>query len=297
MDLHRNGRYCLDYYLYGGIHHEHLEEKVIYRTHCALRLGDNLCHLHFMRKLALRYPAEHFVHFAHRCYLPQLVDLVSDLENLKLRDLESVNDGTGDFWSMRPHPELHSRDAWKNTGRYWETHPQKNDWVNFSLRHFANFTWAMGLPTLIEKPGDLLFDYPALRNNEARTSRFDMLIVNSSPLSNQVPAFKPSEMETLVGELSQRHSCITTAPTRFNVPCTAAQNLTVTQIGDLSRFCRYIVMVSTGPSWVTFNVFNQESVEYRLIILDQERINLSQNTDHARTVEGSRQALMKRGLL
>lgn len=270
---------------------------MIYRTHCALRLGDNLCHLHFMRKLALRYPAEHFVHFAHRCYLPQLVDLVSDFENLKLRDLESVSDGTGDFWSMRPHAELNSRDAWKNAGRYWESHPMKNDWVEFSLQHFARLSWEMGLLNPIECTSDLLFDYPALRSNEFRASRFDMLIVNSSPLSNQIPSFNLAEMENLVGELTQRHNCIVTAPTRFNVPCTQTQNMSVTQIGDLSRFCRYIVMVSTGPSWTTLNVFNQESVEYRLIILDRERINLSANTDHASTVEAARQALMKRGLL
>ncbi len=270
---------------------------MIYRTHCALRLGDNLCHLHFMRKLAQRYPADHFVHFAHRQYLTQIVDMVSDLENLKLRDLESVSDGSGDYWTMKPDSSLGSIDAWKNAHGFWEHHGDKNDWVRFSLHHFEVMAVQMGLKTPLVTPNDLLFDYPALRANPARQTPFDILVVNSVPMSGQLPGFSHGEMESLVINLAARHHVVTTSHVTENIPCTASTGLTVTQIGNLSRFCKYIVMVSTGPSWPTFSVFNKDTVEYRLILLGTERINLTPNTEHVASVAEARNALVKRGLL
>jgi hypothetical protein len=39
-------------------------------------------------------------------------------------------------------------------------------------------------------------------------------------------------------------------------------------------------MVSTGPSWPTFNIYNQATVELRIIMLDNEKINIAPNTVH-----------------
>jgi hypothetical protein len=263
-----------------------------FRTHCAVRLGDNLAHLHFLRALAKAYPDQKFVHYAHRQYLPQLIEVVSDTTNVHLCDLETVEDGTGDYWSMRPHQLLRSVDAWKNAGGRWEKDEHRNDYANFMFRHFCGLAKRMGLSFV--PPPDFLFDYPALQGY--KYPAFDCLIVNSPPQSGQMPDFNPAHLENLIGELSTKMSCVATARNRF-CPSTQDKMMSVTQIGALSRFCKYIVMVSTGPSWPTFNVWNKETIQLRVILIGEEEVNLAPNTVHAHSAMDARAVLRVRGIL
>ena len=73
--------------------------------------------------------------------------------------------------------------------------------------------------------------------------------------------------------------------------------MTVTDIGALSRHCNAIIMVATGPSWPTFNIFNQSTVELRIILLDNEKINMTPNTVHVQNEAGVLAVLTKTGLV
>jgi hypothetical protein len=264
-----------------------------HRTHCALRLGDNICHLHFLRAAAREYPDRNFIHYCHLVYLPQLAEVVSDIPNLHLKDLETVSDGDGDHWTMKPHMLLRSVDAWKNAGGRWERDPHRNDYSNFMFRHFCDLSQRMGLTFV--PPHNLLFDYPALAYHNF--PKFDCLIVNSPPMSGQMPGYHAARMENLIGELSAKMACVTTARTRF-CPCTQDKQMTVTQIGALSRFCKVIVMVSTGPSWSTFNVWSEKTCQFRLILIGEERVNISSAPcEHASNAEEARAVLRVRGIL
>lgn len=268
---------------------------MIHRTHLSVRLGDNLQHLHFLRALAKTHPDRRFIHYAHLQYIPQLAELVCDLPNLQVCDLESVAEPGQPYWSMAPRPLLGSIDAWKNAGGFWDRHPHKIDYAAFYVHFFHHLARLMGLPSSpILFPHELVFDYPALA--AANAQPFACLVVNSPPQSGQMPAFHPAQMELLVGELAAKMSVVTTARTQ-HCSCTADRGLTVTQIGILSRSCRYIVMVSTGPSWPTFNVFNRDTVEFRLILIGQERVNLAPNTEHVASVAEARRVLQLRGIL
>jgi hypothetical protein len=269
---------------------------MIHRTHNSLRLGDNLVTLHFLRRLAQVNPAHHFVHYAHLQYIHQLSEVVCDLPNLQVCSLEAVNDGVADYWAMRPGFK-DSLDTWKNADRCWPLSIRDvgYDYAEFFIRFFRDLAKRMGLESPIVEPRDLLFDYPTLL--AAEFPPFDTLVVNSQPMSGQMPGFSHAALENLVGELASRGSVITTAPTRFNVPCTARRCMTVSQIGALSRFCKTIVAVSTGPSWPTFNVFNQESCAFRLVLIGEERITYATNTEHASNAEEARRVLQVRGIL
>lgn len=264
-------------------------------THCALRLGDNLAHLHFLRKLAMLYREHDFIHFAHLAYIRELAEVHCGLPNLKVCDLESVDDHTGGMWEMKPWPKYQSIDAWKNAGRRWENSMFRNDYGRFMIAFFRGLANKMGLISPLLTETDLIFDYPALA--QWTFPAFDMLIVNSPPLSNQMPGYNPRAMEDLVGELGSRCACITTHPTRHNVPCTQAKHMSVTQIGALSRFCKHIVMVSTGPSWPTMNVWTEDTCEFRLILNGDERITYLRNTEHVGSADEARAVLQVRGLL
>lgn len=265
-----------------------------HRTHCALRLGDNLLALHLLRGFVIVHPERRFVHYAHLQYVSQLIEVVCDLPNLQVCDLESVSN-PAPHWEMEPRQLLGSVDLWKNAGGFWERHPLRMDYAQFALALGVKVGAELGLTSPWRVPADLLFDYPALQAGKAKP--FDVLVVNSAPQSGQV-GFNPAEMAGLVKELAQRYVVVTTAPTGIpGVGCTMHHGMTVTGVGILSRFCRVIVMVSTGPSWPTFNVFNRQSVEHRVILLENERVELAPNSVHVSNAAEARTVLQLRGVL
>ena len=266
-------------------------------THCALRLGDNLAALHFLRSLAVANPSHRFTHYAHLTYIAQLSEVVCDLRNLHVCSLESVSNSPEDvaeFWSMKPC--FASLDLWKNTNRQWENHPLRLDYAQFYLAFCYQKSRAMGLAPEIWRVDQIPFNYPALA--AWKYEPFDFLVVNSHPQSGQLPAYNEGEMNRLVGALVARgYRVITTAHTPHPCGCTRDHGMTISQIGALSRFCKYIVAVSTGSSWTTFNAMNEDSVALRVVLIDKEEVKISPRTVNVNNVSAARHELTIAGLL
>ena len=246
----------------------------VFFTHCALRLGDNLAHLHFLRALAKARPADQFYHFAHQNQLGQLIEVVCDLPNLHLKDLETVADpAEQDHWKMRPLASLGSVDAWKNADAAWETHIERSNYAPFMLDHFARLAERMQAgASPFKKPADLLFDYPGLLRYNAEP--FDVLIVNSPPQSGQLKAFSFEHGAQLAIQLqAARKKVITTYPVK-GVPCTQFNLMSVTAVGSLSRFACVVCGVATGPMWPCLNVYNANRWEAKRILICDEDVNL-----------------------
>jgi len=251
-----------------------------HHTHCGLRLGDNLAHLHFLRKLARLYPTHEFIHRAHTGYLPQLIEVVCDLPNIQLL-------------AMLPGSSALSHDAWKNADDAWENHPRRNDYAAFMIEHFERLAGAMDLVSPIKEPRDLLFDYPALF--DYRCEPIDFLIVNSAPLSNQWPGYDAAALDALAAHLSTDGRKVVTTRPVAGLPCTMPH--TVTGIGGISVHAKHIIAVSTGPSWPTFNVWNADTCELRIILIEHEWIGLCDRSPHCSTVDQARHILIEHELL
>jgi hypothetical protein len=250
-------------------------------THISLRLGDNLAHLHFLRKLALAYPQHSFRHYAHQEYLAQLVDVVSDLPQIELKAFES--NPSPMRWAQVPNEP--SLNAWKNHNGFWETHPLKLQYGPFMVEHFRELAEKMDLTSPIHEPADLLFDYPDLKATGEEYD-YDFLVVGSQPMSGQAPGYRPWEMQDLASKLRFNHK---------EVCEITLAGWTVTKIGRISQKCKHIIMVSTGPSWPTFNVWNVPTP--RIIINEPERVDLTPNTSHGRNVAEVEAILREKGLL
>lgn len=259
-------------------------------THCSVRLGDNLTHLQFLRKLAKRYPKTQFIHSANRNYLPELQGIIEDLANVELKGFEYEG-----VWREIQPEETGSIEAWKNHEGFWENHPLKNDFCGFYVSFFDHLAKLMGLENPIKRPEHFLFDYPALIRKTPLDGPFDFLIINSPPMSGQLREY--SDMSLMIQRIAGRgHKIITTHPIKGS-PCTQEHNMTVTDIGALSRHCNAIIMVATGPAWPTFNIFNQSTIGLRIILLDNERIEMAPNTVHVQNEAGVLAVLNKAGLV
>ena len=235
------------------------KEKTI-KTWCAWHIGDNLIHLNFLRKVALANPSIEFIHAAAPAVLPQLTEIIEDAPNMKLVAM------TG--------PQGEGVNAWKNTGGFWDRHPKKMEWVNFHLRWFNALSEHLGVGNPILWPDDLLMDSPAILKPTVLSEAFDVLLINGRPGSGQFSQWAPNYFDPVINALrSNGKSVICTAPTAEpGVPCTAQHNITCAGIGNLSLHCKVIVAVATGPMWPTANIWNRDSVQKRIILLERENV-------------------------
>lgn len=250
--------------------------------------------LHFLRKLAIENFDALFIHCAHVAVLPNLIEVVSDLPNVQLLALEAFSDPRQPYWEMAPRELLKSVNTWKNFDGSWETHPDRNDYVRHSLGHWLKIATLLGLETPLKTAADLVFDYPALLHGKA--APFDVLVINGAPRSGQLICWTAEDMDRMVASLTKRSKVITTSFTP-HAQCTADTAMTVSQIGSLSRYCKYVIGVANGPMWPTWNIYNRESVEWRLVMVDHERIALAPNTEHVDNFHDARRMLELRGLL
>ncbi len=261
------------------------------RTFCQWALGDNLMFLNFLRRVARAHPDQKFIHHALNQHLFQLRDVIEDIPNIELAE----------HTHMTPPDAIC---AWIGTDRYWYEHANRNDFVVFYLDWFARLANKMHVENPSREVKDLLFDYPAILKPvpPAFTGNFDVLIINSAPGSGQFNEFNAYAMAALANEIAAKgHKVISTAPVppgaTASVLSTTTESLSVSQIGQISLHCPVILMVATGPSWPTFNVWNVKTVTNRIIFLTEQWVNLAPNTRHCRTIAEARPILQQIGLL
>lgn len=250
-------------------------------THTTDSIGDNLWSLQYLRKQAVLYPEHRFLHSVPRSLLAPLISFVADLHNLSIIDSE-----------CRPH---FSKNTWVNTENFIEHHPDRWNISAVLIDFFAGFSKKNGMESGLRSNSDLQFEIPEMIKTQF-IQNFDFLIINSRPVSGQFPDY--DSIDDLIGELHQKgHSIITTAPSRHPVICTENHRLSLSAIGCLSRNCKNILGVATGPIWPTFNVWNADSVQLRLLLVTPWRVWISPNTEHADTVDAARTILKHRDLL
>lgn len=284
-------------------------------TYNEFHLGDNLIHLHFLRRLALAHPEHVFIHAVHECHRAQLEAVVDDCENVMLIPLEQ---------RAQYAPPGAWRNTWKNADGWWERHPRRHDWVQFHLEWFAYLAQQMGYPCPLNEPKDLLFDWPGIQKashefiqfttamlaglpEKTFLDSFDFLIINSRPCSGQLLCYDSTEYLTpLIEELHARYRVVVTQPVlRYSgdvrnpaaIPCTLDHGLTLTDIGTLSLCAKHILAVATGPMWPTFNVWNSATVQTRVVLLEKETVALTPNVFHAAHRAQARDILVAKGLL
>src|SRR5882757_5662003 len=163
---------------------------MITRTHNAYHLGDNLVHLHFLRKVAIANPDRQFVHSAENRYHRQLRPVIADVLNIKLEDY---------YGHVTPPNSIN---AWRGENRFWYEHPDRNDFVKFHLEAwFPQLCDRMQVENPMRTAADMLFDYPAIQNpmkDGTDGISFDVLVINSPPFSGQFQGYNYDLLDGIV---------------------------------------------------------------------------------------------------
>jgi hypothetical protein len=258
---------------------------ITYEDH---HLGDNLVFLHLLRSLAKANQSRVFYHFTHSSHLPQLNEVIQDLDNVVLFSFES------DQWEENKRRAIN---VWKNVGGtgkndgFWERSPNRWNWSAFTLEHHHHIAGRMRLRSPMTVRENLLFDYPALNPHNIGGSYFyDFLFVNGEPCSGQFSPMKKhgsGYLDDFIKKIAKRFSVITTDPVA-GVECTRDRKESITDIGRLSLMCRNHIMIATGPMWATLNTTNHHhsAGRKRIVLLDNgEDLNMPGITQRASLAE------------
>ena len=251
-------------------------------THNALRLGDNLVQLNFLRRLCLQNPDIEITHYHNPelCKFEEIDALRSDM-SLRLR-IRPISEAPAD-----------SIDSWRNAGGYWERHPDKLNFAKFHLCWFEELASKMCVKNPIRKVDDLLFDYPALDSFIPMAPDCDVVVINSPGLSGQFTNFNPDDFRNLVSKLvSKGHRVISTVDTGL---CPAFDNKNVTWIGATAAKAKAVIGTSTGPSWPCLNVHNKDALH--LLCADAETVIFTKRGQMARSAFHAVHILEEEGLL
>jgi hypothetical protein len=230
---------------------------MLVRTYNEYHLGDQLHHLHYLRKVCQLNPDVEATHYCKEEYHPQLLPLLEGvpitLLNLTDKPQDAVN-------------------TWINADWYFHLSPFRHRWLEFHLDWFSNLSSRLQVLNPMQTPNSFLFDYPALEKNHSES--YDYLIINSEPKSNQVPNFNHQYFHLRIHYLQQQgYTVITTHPTDL-CPCTQHTNMTITDIGCLSKNVKHIEAIDTGPIWTTYNIWNANTVLSRTAYTITHQINL-----------------------
>ncbi len=242
--------------------------------HNTYHIGDAMIIAHLLRDLAKRHPDQDFWLFLHANIIPSITEVVQDLPNLILFSFES------DQWAQEKNRSV---DTWKNCDDFWDQSKNRWNWVESTLEHHDWTAKRMGFVSQFTRAEHLLFDYPALGpavDDSKSHNAAEFFICNSDPRSGQLGPMQgegSGYLDDLVWKLSQKHSIITTKPAK-GAACTQSMGHSISMIGRFSVSCKHHIMVSTGPSWPTFNTHNHHlwnPSRKRIVLLDNgEHLNL-----------------------
>lgn len=233
------------------------------KTFMQWHLGDNLIHLHFLRKLSEKYPELEFQHALNPAYMGQCAEVIEDNSKIILTPL-------------RPGQNPEGLDGWKGAGGFFFSHEKKYQFGTLYLDLFAKLSKDMGLSTPFKTTSDLLFDYPAIVSNQT-TGNYDVVLINSTPLSDQFKTYNENDFTALAHLLRDKGLSVITSKKIDTFDCTLDTQCSVTDIANISLRAKYFIAVCTGAMWPCINVFNQATHQFKIILNDHETVDIGKN--------------------
>jgi hypothetical protein len=148
--------------------------------------------------------------------------------------------------------------------------------------HFEELAKKLKLKNQIIEPKDLLFNEKYLIDDLENIGPFDYLVVNSVPLSGQFNGINQLDHYSI--QLSKMYKIITTRKIQ-GICCTLDYKLSLYQIGCLSKKCKNLLMVSTGPSWFCLNTKTFKESNSILLMLEDEYIEIGDKIKTIRNLQ------------
>lgn len=207
-------------------------------------LGDCLLHAHFMRKVVEKNPNITFDFYLIDKHWDQTKEYINDIPQIKcLNYNDCPNDHLRGWVAQFGIPPL----------------PCPLDGLR--LYSYRKLSEKMNIECPFRDEYDLLYDNSAIEKTSYDLPSFDVLLINSIPLSNQINYNKDDYVEWCKSIQDKNKTVITTNQIS-NIPCTLDYNLSVMGIGALAINCKIIAGIGTGSMQCCLNVWTQNKKIY-----------------------------------
>lgn len=207
-------------------------------------LGDCIFSIIYFNKLIKHDNSYRIIFHCNPDYHGQLKE-ISDNNNISLWPYCDIGEST---WIGRDC--LYHGTNGEYSGRYGQT-------TNFDeiYIHFYNYlSEKIKVDLKFNKAEDILYDSEQfLVDIDKYDLGYDLLVVNSTPLSRQFP-HSVTEFDNIVQELSATRNVVTTKKVE-GIDCTMDNDFTVLDIAKLSYYTPDIIAIHTAPHILALNKF------------------------------------------
>jgi hypothetical protein len=216
-------------------------------------LGDCLVSIHFLNKL-LDKNNLNINFYCNIEYHNQLKEFISLNNKIKLLPIESSK-GTNLWCGEILHKVKSSNE--KNYPFFCFTYPELEDVLKMVYESYKLVSAELNLVFPFKNKYDVIFDEEIL-SEEPKIGYFDYLIINSDCKSGQV-SFSIKEQDEIfyyiIDKIKQSNKSFITTKKLGNYPCTLDENLSIVEIGQLSKKAIKVIGVPTSLFWITLNKF------------------------------------------
>lgn len=234
----------------------------IINCHNFYHLGDCIETLHYLLN-ASKCNDVKFHFFCNPSYRNQLQEMIDNDDSVLL--LETPGESSIDTWiGAYSYGEIAQQaeklfNSPSNQGSYFFLL-----WKIFSDLH--------GLKCPFSELNDMIYNQEVLSRPCAHSQKYDYLFINSKPLSLPYENFEQETLDFL--KLLDKHNkTVITTRKIENYPCTLDYNLSVVEIGKLSKNVKNVVSVNTGPLHLCMNKWSLTNIETFTIWTPSETFN------------------------
>ena len=224
----------------------------VYHLHNSYHLGDNVfnCILFYLIKDYIEANNIKIFYYVKKEYYDQIKEFICS-ENISLS-----------FFEVKPNNSI---EIWINEQLFDNRHVNQKMPCCFNLFYKTFFTEVLNklsidisIPRFYYEDNDLLNRY---NNIHDKYKNFDILILNSQPLSDQFE-YNKREWDDYIIKLNTRFNILTTTKVNNDILCTMDDNLTVKDIAGLSTKAKVIIAVNSGVIVGLFNIYTLKNVKH-----------------------------------
>ena len=241
------------------------------KTCSHLHLGDNIYNIFLFRKVVDHYDRQiRIIHHAEKRYLKELSNFIKDYEdNIILCGLEDyvytsiltpLNKAT-QFWTFSYDDLVKEQNRGIYPAKLLYTPELFHDNIYFDIKLmnvFIHYCEIMNVECPIKDVSDVLLDMKELLEPNILTDNYDLIIGNSTPMSQQWDYNDKSIYNYILDRIdTSKVKVLTLEPNQYkDIPCTMDYGLNLMQVGSLSVNAKRIIALHSSPYCVLINKYN-----------------------------------------
>jgi hypothetical protein len=224
----------------------------VYHLHNSYHLGDNVFNfiLFYLIKDYIEANNIKIFYYAKKEYYDQLKEFICS-ENISLS-----------FLDLKPNSSM---ELWIDDKLFDNRHENQKKPCCFNVFYKTFFTEVLkklsidiSIPRFYYEDNDLLNRY---NNIDNKYKKFDILILNSQPLSGQFK-YNKRQWDDYIIKMNKQFNILTTTKVNNDILCTIDDNLTIKDIASLSTNAKVIIAVNSGVVPGLFNIYTLTNVKH-----------------------------------